>query len=87
MSQEKTFIERETYSLLDWIGDIGGLFDGLCLLASKLIAPIAAYAMRFELLSQTFKRISTGSSAEEKKFTPQNYLKNLFQCCHRRQKK
>ena len=87
LSQEQTVTERSTYSLLEWIGDIGGLFDGLYLLASNLIAPIAAYTMRFELLSQTFKRISTGSSAEEKKFTPQNYLKNLSCCCLRRRTK
>ena len=29
LSQEQTVIERSTYSLLEWIGDIGGLFDGL----------------------------------------------------------
>ena len=39
-------IERQTYSLLDWIGDIGGLFDGLNLLISKFIAPIAAFALQ-----------------------------------------
>ena len=31
---EKTLIKinRETYSLLDWLGDCGGLFDGLLII-------------------------------------------------------
>ena len=49
LSQEQTNIERETYSLLEWIGDIGGLFDGLRLAASLFIAPVASYALKSEL--------------------------------------
>ena len=49
LSYEQTVIERQTYSLLEWIGDIGGLFDGLCLLASNLVTLIAAFAMKSKL--------------------------------------
>lgn len=36
-------IERKTYSLLEWIGDVGGLFDGLIYLGSIFITPIAIF--------------------------------------------
>ena len=49
-----TTIERQTYSFLDWLGDVGGLLDGLKLFASFLVAPIAAFSMRAELLSAAF---------------------------------
>ena len=48
-------IERQTYSLLDWIGDVGGLLDGLKIVGSFLVAPIAAFSLRSELLSTVFK--------------------------------
>jgi len=38
--------------LLDFIGDIGGLFDGLRLLASALIAPLAHFTLKSELFTQ-----------------------------------
>ena len=45
-----TTIERQTYSILDWLGDVGGLFDGLKIIGSFIIAPIASFAMKTELL-------------------------------------
>ena len=42
-------IERETYSLLEWAGDIGGLYDGLQLLVGFFLAPIASFMMRIQL--------------------------------------
>jgi len=35
-------IERQTYSALEYLGDLGGLFDALGYLGSALVAPIAA---------------------------------------------
>ena len=34
-------IERSTYSLLDWLGDVGGLYDGLKLIGTALVSPFA----------------------------------------------
>ena len=50
MDPSLTTIERQTYSLLDWIGDVGGLFDGLKVLGTFLIAPVATFAMQAEVL-------------------------------------
>ena len=43
-------IERKTYSMLEWLGDIGGLFEGLTRIGVFLGAPIANFAMKMELL-------------------------------------
>ena len=40
---------RQTYSLLDWIGDIGGLHDGLNALGALISAPMAAFALKTRL--------------------------------------
>ena len=48
-----TTIERQTYSFLDWLGDVGGLLDGLKIIGSILIAPIASFTMKVELLKRS----------------------------------
>ena len=58
-SQEKVVIERETYSLLDWCGDVGGLFDGLLLLFRQLIGPLAEFTMKTTLLVEIFQTVSS----------------------------
>ena len=40
---------------MDWIGDVGGLIDGLRLIGIFLVAPIAAFSLRVELFSTAFK--------------------------------
>ena len=54
--QKRRIIERSTYSVLELIGDVGGLFDGLKLIANALIGPLAAYAMNKEFFTRVFKR-------------------------------
>ena len=48
-------IERQTYSMLDFLGDIGGLFDGLRYIFQIIIAPIVAFNWKAELLSALFR--------------------------------
>ena len=36
---------RKTYSLLDWLGDVGGLLDGMYLLGELLIAGYSATSL------------------------------------------
>ena len=57
LSPEKINIERQTYSMLEWLGDVGGLFDGLRLIFSLLIAPVASLAMKSELLISVFREV------------------------------
>ena len=63
--------------MLEYIGDIGGLFDGLTLLAAKLIAPIAAFAVKSELLSKNFTLATKGLKNEDK-IKSQSYVSNLM---------
>ena len=42
-------IRRKTDSLLDWLGDWGGLLDSLHFLADILVSPLTAYMMKSNL--------------------------------------
>ena len=55
MSQDQISIERETYSLLDLLSSIGGLFDGLLLLMRYLMAPVSSFIMRNALYSKLMR--------------------------------
>ena len=50
LDQKKIVIERTIYSVLDWIGDIGGLYDGLRLMADFFMINYAVAMMKQELL-------------------------------------
>ena len=39
LTQASQTVERQTYSLLEWVGDVGGLLDGLIIIARLLILP------------------------------------------------
>ena len=54
LSPSLTTIERQTYHMLEWLGDVGGLFEGLSVIGSFLVARIATFAMKMELLTFTF---------------------------------
>lgn len=47
--------ERETYDVLEWLGDVGGLFDALYYLAYFFVTPLTTYKLRIELLSSVFR--------------------------------
>ena len=45
LSQTLIITERKTYSSLEWLGDVGGLHDGLLILAAFLVSPISTLAL------------------------------------------
>ena len=49
LSQTLITIERKSYSMLEWLGDVGGLYDGLSLLFRFAISPIASATLKFKL--------------------------------------
>ena len=55
LTMGQTQIERQTYSFLEWLGDIGGLFDALRLIGIILMAPFASFKVKNELLSNIFR--------------------------------
>lgn len=54
-SPDRNLINRQTYSLLDWLGDLGGLLDALYLFGFVLIHPIARFAIDSRLLYSLFR--------------------------------
>lgn len=57
LGQSYTNIERQTYSILELVGDAGGLFDGLRLIGHFFMAPFAAFTMKTRLLSLFFRLV------------------------------
>ena len=55
LKQQMTTYERSTYSFLEWLGDVGGLVDGLRLIVQFIVGPIATLAVKKELLSHIFR--------------------------------
>ena len=41
MAKESNVIERSTYSVLEWLGDVGGLHDALTIIGYYLVCPFA----------------------------------------------
>ena len=54
-------IRRKTDSLLDWLGDWGGLLDSLSFLADILVSPLATYMMKSKI-SQLLVKILPSES-------------------------
>jgi len=54
MSLHRVTHTRNVYTVLDWLGDIGGLFDALSLLAGTLISFVAGKIFQITLLSNIF---------------------------------
>ena len=52
---DRLVINRETYSFLDYLGDLGGLFDALFFLSSAIVAPVATFSMKATILSHFFR--------------------------------
>ena len=82
-------IERETYSLLDWMGDIGGLYEGLYLMALHFIKLLATLTLKSELLGRAFKLVK-GRKTENIEVTQipveQNILQSLTICGRKKSK-
>ena len=48
-------MQRETYDLLSWLGDIGGLIDALRYAITFLMAPYTAFSAKSKLLRSLFR--------------------------------
>ena len=58
LDEEISKYSRQTYSLLDFLGDLGGLFDALRLIAAALVSPFSALALKVSILSSLFIRLT-----------------------------
>ena len=46
---------RQTYSLLDWLGDLGGLFDALRYIGIFLVEPVVRFKMHETMMSTLYR--------------------------------
>ena len=46
---------RQTYSTLDFLGDLGGLFDALKLIGEAVIAPFSEFALKVTMMISLFR--------------------------------
>ena len=44
--QDLTLIDRHTYSGLEWLGDVGGLFGALQAIGLFIVGPISAFKLK-----------------------------------------
>lgn len=51
--------QRQTYSILDWLGDIGGLYDSLFIILSFALSPVAAFKLQQTMLTKLFRVIKS----------------------------
>ena len=72
--QSMNKIERSTYGLLDWLGDVGGLYDGLYLLTGPLVSTFAFRALHTQLHYQI-------NNLDKESNGPQKRCSLLELCC------
>ena len=51
---DRLVINRHTYHILEWLGDIGGLADALKYIGAFFAGPIATYALESNVLASLF---------------------------------
>mmetsp|Transcript_12545 Transcript_12545/g.16084 ORF Transcript_12545/g.16084 Transcript_12545/m.16084 type:complete len:135 (+) Transcript_12545:869-1273(+) len=62
MKLDKLNWQRATYSLLDWLGDLGGLLDILLHIGQVLIEPVAMFTLQASLMTNFFRFKESGST-------------------------
>ena len=62
--------------MLEWVGDVGGLFDGLRILSHALLLPVSAMALRQKL----FSAVHSEQKHEKRSF---DYLRVFVGCTRR----
>ena len=63
-SPNSDVVNRQTYSILDWLGDMGGLLDSLYFLGLLFVNPVSTFALRSHLLSKLFRYSGSADSDE-----------------------
>ena len=48
-------VTRQTYDILTWLGDVGGLYDGIKGLGSIIMSAFSTYSMKTLLLTTMFR--------------------------------
>jgi len=72
-------INRKTYSLLDWLGDCGGLTDALRFIAGLIVSPFASYALAAKLMSMIlrFQQSDRDLSSDSQSGINRSFVRNF----------
>ena len=73
LSPDLQVVQRQTYSLLEWLGDIGGLLEALKYLGIVVLLPLRSFMLKNELISTIFHYVESLAMKEtrEGKASPQ----------------
>ena len=66
MSMDQNIIERSTYSILEWLGDVGGLYDALIIIGHVFMGPLTAFTLQTSLMTNMFQYISSLRKEEKR---------------------
>ena len=55
LNQDGVIWQRSTYSALDFLGDLGGLFDALRFIGETILSPFTHYALKVFLMANLFR--------------------------------
>ena len=55
MSLDSMMWSRQTYSILDWLGDIGGLLEIMFYIGSVLVEPVANFTLHTTMMASFFR--------------------------------
>lgn len=61
-----------TYRLLDWLSEVGGLFNTLLYVTKVLVGPMAGYTLRSTLVSNLFRYKKSRSVSKSKTYKYEN---------------
>lgn len=50
---------RQTYSMMDWLADIGGAIVAMMLIAGAIVGPIAKMSLRAELVGKIYRYLAS----------------------------
>ena len=82
---DKVIINRESYSLLDYLGDLGGLIDALYYICYTIVAPVASFSMKATLLSKIFRfKPKKQFNPDELNQSAQETAKSFLSCFYRK---
>ena len=70
LSKNVNHINRQTYSILDWLGDIGGLFEAMAAFGEIAAAPCAAHAINRLLAGNIVRHKPTQNVRKHRAETP-----------------
>ena len=66
LKMDQNVTERQTYSFLEWLGDIGGLNDALRIIGALIIGSYSTFMLKVELLTNVFRYTDSKRYAESR---------------------